>query len=240
MSEFRVAFNEASQRKRDGKIRLAAWGTILLLSVATVVGILSVRSSRPQVNTAFIWFAALLVLGAIVGAHFVAVRLGLERVERDMVFVLTDKDLVRKRNGWPDVRINFSEISALYERPGWLVVEGSEPPRKIAVPDVVEGFAAIRAELAKHGTITAQPRSSPLGLVTMLASFLCWGAVLWSKDAGVLRIAAALALILLAWESFRFSTRLRQSPKRFLVWVWIGLGWVAAILVVYFRVLRGF
>jgi len=162
MSEFRVAFNEVLQRKRDGKIRLAAWGTILLLSVAAVVGILSVRCSSPLVNTAFIWFAALLVLGAIVGAHLLAVRLGLERVERDMVFVLTDKDLVRKRSGWPDVKINFSEISALYERPGWLVVEGSKPPRKIAVPEVVEGFAAMRAELAKHGTIAAQPRSSPL------------------------------------------------------------------------------
>jgi hypothetical protein len=239
MREFRVAFNEISQRKRDGKIRLAAWGTILLLIVATAIGILSAGSSYPHLNTALTWLAALIVMGAIVGAHSLAIRLGMEKAEGDMVFVLTDKDLVRKRSGWPDVKISFSEISALYERRGWFVVESVEPRRRIAIPNEVDGFASLRTELAKHSSVVVQPQRSPLRLISMLASFLCWGVVLFSKEPRLTQGAAAIAVVLLAWESIRLNRRLHQNPKRLFVWAWVGLGWVAAILVLYLRLLRG-
>ena len=230
---------EEFNRSGDRRIRLISWSTVLLLAGIALFALYGAHSASRQVNAALTWLAVLIVVGAIVGARSLAVRLGLKRVQRDLVFELTNKGLVRRRSGWPDVRIGFSEISTLYERHGWLVVESVEPRRKIAVPKEVEGFLSLRAELAKHSPIIVPPRRSLLRLVPMIASFLCWGLVLWSKDAVVLRIAGTIAVILLAWESFRLTTQLRHSPKRLFLWTFVGLGWVTAALVVYLRVLRG-
>lgn len=147
--------------------------------------------------------------------------------------------MVRRRAGWPDVRIDFSEISALLEKKDWLVVESVQPVRKIAIPRDVEGFAPLRAELAKHGPVIVSKGGSILGAIPTVASFLFWGLVLWSKNASVVRGAGAIALILLGWASLRLNKQLRQSPKRLLVWIPLGLSWVVAILLVYFRVMSG-
>lgn len=238
MSEFRVAFDKASQRRRDGKIRLAAWGTIFLLLAAAVVGILSARFSDPQVNTSFTWFAVLIVVSAVVGAYFLGIRLSLERLERDIVFLLTDKDVVRRRTGWPDIRIDFKEISALLERRDWLVVESVQPVRKIAIPREVEGFASLRAELAKHSPVIVSQKGSLRGAIPTVVSLLCWGLMLWSKDTRVARMAGTIALILLGWASVTIDKQMRRSPKRLFVWISLGSVWVAAILLVYFKVIR--
>jgi hypothetical protein len=237
MSEFRVVFKEAD-RNRDLRIRLAAWSTILLLLGATFFGIYGALSSRPRVSTAFTWLAVLIVAGAIVGAYFLALRLGLERVERGLVFVLTEEGLVRKRTGWPDTQIGFAEIKALYQRPGWLLVESSEPRRRIAIPERVEGFDSLRAELVKHSVIVAAPQHSPMRFIPVVTSLVCWGLVLWSRDAGVVMAAGAVALLVLGWEFFRLFGQLRHSPKRLALSLLIGLSWVAAALLVYLRVIR--
>jgi hypothetical protein len=149
ISEFRAVSNEAI-RRRDRWIRLTVWSTIPLLLVTTFVGVYAALSSSPHVYATFKWFAVLIVVGAIVGAYFLGNRLSIERLERDMVFVLTEKDVIRRRTGYPDIRIGFSEIGALLERNNWLVVESIPPIKKTAIPRGVEGFAALRAELAKH------------------------------------------------------------------------------------------
>jgi len=237
MSQFRVVLNDAA-RKRDLRIRLVAWGTVLALLVATFVGIYGALSSHPRVSTAFTWFAVLIAACAIVGAYMLALRLGAERVERGLAFLLTEEGLVRKRPGWPDVEIGFAEIKSLYQRPGWLVVESGEPRRTVAIPERVEQFASLRTELAKHSPIVAAPRRSPVRFVSLVASFFCWGLVLWSKDVGVVVAAGAVALILLGWEFFRLFGQLRRSPKRVALSVLIGLSWAAAALLVYLRVTR--
>lgn len=237
MSQFRVVFNDAS-RKRDLRIRLAAWGTVLALLVATFVGIYGALSSRPRVSTAFTWAAVLIVACAIVGAYLLALRLGVERVERGLAFLLTEEGLVRKRPGWPDVQIGFAEIKALYQRRGWLVVESGEPRRTVAIPERVEQFESLRTELAKHSPMVAAPRRSPVRLVPLVASFFCWALVLWSRDVGVVMAAGAVALILLGWEFSRLFRSLRRSPKTVALYVLIGLSWAAAALLVYLRVIR--
>jgi hypothetical protein len=237
MTEFRVA-PTASTQSRDRWIRLIVWSAVLVLSGITLFAVYGTHSVSRETNTALTWLAVLIVAGVIVGARFLAVRLGLERVERQLIFVLTDKDLVRRRSGWPDVKIAFPEINALYEQHGWLVVESSEPHRKIAIPEGVEGFRSLRAELATHHPIIIQPQRPQSRLIPVVASVLCWGLVLLSKDNTLVRIAGIAALILLAWESIRLYRKLRHGPERFLLWTWIGLGWVAAILVLYFRVVR--
>jgi hypothetical protein len=208
------------------------------MSGITLFAVYDARSADPQLVRALGWLAVVIVVAAIVGAHFLAARLGLEKFEHELVFVLTDKAVVRRRPGWPDAQIGLAEIRALYQRPGWLVVESNEPSRKMAIPEGVEGFESLRSELTKHSPITTAPQRSPWGFVVLIGSLLCWALVLWSKDTGVVMGAGALSLLLLVWESFRLIGQLRHSPKRLVLSILIGLSWVAAALLVYLRIIR--
>jgi hypothetical protein len=238
MSEFKVASHNATDRGRDRNIRLITWGVVLVMSGITLFAVYDARSASPQLVRALGWLAVVIVVAAIVGAQFLAARLGLERFAHDLAFILTDKEVVRRRQGWPEVRIGLAEIKALYQRPGWLVVESNEPRRTMAIPERVEGFESLRAELTKHRPITAAPQRSPWGFVALIGSLLCWGLVLLSRDAAVVMGAGAVALALLAWESFRLFGQLRHSPKRLALSLLIGLGWIAAALLLYLRIIR--
>jgi hypothetical protein len=192
MAEFRVP-RRSTNRPPELKVRSVSWGAVIVLSGIALFAVYYAPSASRQLNTTLAAVAVVIVGGTVIGENVLVARTGLERMEGDLVFALTDRELVRRRSGWPDVKIGFSEISGLYERDGSLVVQSTEPHRKIAVPDLVEGFTTIRAELAKHSSIVAQPRRSSAGFVATLGSLLCWGVVLWSKNTSVVRIAAAIA-----------------------------------------------
>src|SRR6476646_6696347 len=212
MSEFRVSSNKESTLRRDHGTRLISWGAVLVLSCITLFAVFGAGSAGPQINTALAWLAGLIVAASIGGANLVSYRQGREKVKRDLSFELTDKDLIRRNAGWPDVRIGLQEIHALYEGQGWLVVESVEPIRKMAIPAEVEGFAVLRAELAKHSSVIIARRRSPSALIPLVVSLICWALVLWSKNARVAKLAAAVALMLLAWGSVLLG-RLTSSGK---------------------------
>jgi hypothetical protein len=239
MNEFRVASDNISDRRRERRARLFLWGIVLALSVITLFAVLGYNSASRQLNTTLAGLVVLMVGGAIVCAHFLAFRHGVETVENEIVFELSDEDLVRKRHGYPDVRIRLSEINALYAQHGWLVIESVEPRRTIAVPEKVERFSLLRAQLAKHSPIIVAPQRLALGFVPAVAYAICWGVVLWSKDALVAEVAAISGLTLLGWESVRLYRQLRDSPRRHLMWALVGLGWLATALVFYVKFVRG-
>ena len=163
----------------------------------------------------------------------------MEKVKRDLSFELTDKDLIRRKAGWPDVRIGLQEIRALYEGQGWLVVESVEPIRRIAIPAEVEGFAVLRAELAKHNSIVTTRRGrSVLVFTPLVVSLICWVVALESKNSTARGLAAAAALMIFAWGSLHLVRLMNGKPKRFLVWIALGISWAAAILLVYLHVMR--
>lgn len=238
MSEFRVISDEKSTRKRERWIRLTLWGAAFALSCITLFAVYGARSASPELTTVLAWLAGLIVAASIVGANLVSYRQGMEKVKRDLSFELTDKDLIRRKAGWPDVRIGLPEIRALYERQGWLVVESAEPTRRIAIPVHVEGFAALRAELTKHSSVIVVPIRSMAGFTFLVVSFICWGLVLWSKDSKVQGLAAAIALMVLAWESLRLIRKMGGKPKRSWIWLMVGISWATAILLVYQRFAR--
>jgi hypothetical protein len=222
-------------------MRLILWGAVLLLSCITLFAVFGARSASPQINTALAWLAGLIVAASIVGANLVSYRQGMEKVKLDLSFELTDKDLIRRKAGWPDVRIGLQEIHALYEGEGWLVVESVGPIRKMAIPTEVEGFAVLRAELAKHNSIVTARRRPVLKFTIfapLVVSLICWVVALESKNSTARGVAAAAALMIFAWGSLHLVRLMNGKPKRFLVWIALGLSWAAAILLVYLHVMR--
>lgn len=220
-------------------MRLLLWSAALALAGITLFSVYGVHAAGRQLNTALIWCAVLLLVGTIMGANFCAIRMGLDKVERELVFVLTDKELVRQRSGWPDVRIGLSEIESLRERRGWLVVERADPARRIAIPKEVEGFALLRAQLAKHRPVVKASQVFPLGLFSSVGSLVCWAVVLLSKDVDVAMTAGVTGVALLGWESFRLYRQLGNSPKRIFLLIFMGFSWAAALFIFHLRVSRG-
>lgn len=238
MSEFRVISDEKSLKQRERWIRLVFWGAAFTLAGVTLFAVYGADSASPQLKTVLTWLAGLIVAGTIVGANLVSYRQGMEKVGRDLSFELTDKDVIRRKAGWPDVRIGLQEIRALYEHPGGLVVESIEPTRRITIPARVEGFAALRAELIKHSSVIVIRGRSVTGFTFLVVSFICWGLVAWSKDSKVQGLAAAAALMIFAWGSFHLVRLMNGKPKKFLVWIAVGTSWAAAILLLYQRFAR--
>jgi len=173
---------DPSGRKRENRTRLLAWSPVLLIIVTSVFAlvILPVNVTAYKI---LMWLAVSTTAGAIIGAYVLGVHLGVQRAKRQMVFTLTDKEIIRKREGWSDDRIAFSEIDALYDGPSALVVESTEPQRRISVPKEVNGFEVIRAELAKHHPLSTQirpPRITPVWttVVVWIVTILSWTALI--------------------------------------------------------------
>lgn len=246
MLEFKIEADALSKRS-EARFRLLSWGAVLsliaiivLIFVFGFLGLLSVGSD-------FRWLAWLIVPAtpvAVVGASILAIREALRRAEREMVFVLDDNGIVRRRKGFPEVKIAFSEVDYLGEELRWLVVKSTDPLRKIAIPNDVKGFEVIRAELAKHHALSPPAKFSLKSAALMKSvaltaiSILSWAAVLWLRDVRVVIPAGAIALISLAVGTHRLWTLLHRGSKRTLLWVCLGFVWFSAILLIYVRAMR--
>jgi hypothetical protein len=200
---------------------------------------LGARAVSAWLNGVLALGAVAIVMGTVGGAYILSWRNGVDRAKRNALFLLTDKDLVVRRIGWPDVRIGLTEIKALHEQPGRLVVEGVDADRVITVPDDVAGYFNLRAELAKYGRIVKSPKRSAKELsygVVCLLWWFSWPVVLLSRNDRIVWTAGAFALLLSAWFSFRIARLVRRSPRRYLFWVFLAASWVGALWVVYERI----
>ena len=236
MPEFKI---EGDALRSDGRFRVLSWGSVLLLLGVTVLlftlGVSGDLSASPDLGPLFV----LTGLGTVVGACVVGFREALHFAEREMVFVLNDNEIIRKRKGYPDVKIAFSEIATLREELRWLIIKTAEPQRKIGIPNTVSGYDAICAELAKHHSLSARVErvEFPLKTTASLAvAILSWAAVIWSRDVRVVILSGTLGLITLAMGSYSVWAMLHSRVRRPLLWASLGSAWLMAILLIYFRV----
>jgi hypothetical protein len=237
--EFMIVTDATSER-RESRIRLLSWGAVVFLVASTVL-LFFLHSLRLKADPTLRWLVAFTIFGAVIGAYIVAFRQGMQRFKREMVFLLSDKEIVRKRRGWPDVKIAFSEIADLREEPSWLIVESIEPRKRIIVPKEVKGFESLRAELAKQHPLFAQAKlpvkgTALKGTVFATISVLSWVAVLWLRDKRLVLIAGAVGLGFLVSESYRLWVLLRRGPRRLFLRLCLGLVCLAALVLIYVRV----
>ena len=233
MPEFKIDPVKALSIRRRARLY---WGTELLL-VAIVVLIFVLHFSC--ISAPMLPGLLMLTLGAaVVGAYVLAFREGLRRAERQMVFVLDDTGIARRRPGYPEVKIDFSQIETLREELRWLVIYSTEPRRKIAIPNDVKGYEEIRSELAKYHSLSSRmaPRAFPWrSTVLPTISVLSWAGVLFFRDMKALVPAAAVAITTMAVAS-RHLWSLHPKLKRSLFWISLGSAWLTTILVIYLRI----
>jgi hypothetical protein len=236
VAEFRISSKAVTSH--DTTTRLVLWGAVPALVVIAVLGVLAALHGNDSLNEVAVVLAVATVIFVVGAAHYFGVRMGMDRVRRDSHFLLTDRELVRKRHGWPDVQIRLSEMRALCERPAFLIVEGATPSSRIAVPKEVEGFELLRAELLKHAPLVKPPTRSFLYWIPTVISFACWPLVLWSHDTHVVLGAGIVLLALSGWLCLSFDKKLAHVPKRALIRVWLAVSWAIALWFVYTRIAR--
>jgi hypothetical protein len=235
---------DALSKRHEARIRLASWGTVLSFAMTVLVFVLRFRGLlTAQSNLK--WLAAFALLGAVVGSCVLAGREALRRAEREMVFVIDENAVVRKRKGWPDERIAFLEVSAIREELRWLVVESTEPYRKIAIPNDVKGYQAIRAELARHHPLSARTKSRDLRFVAAACGLLPWSggllivvtrSIMWLAVAGV-----AITVLSTAGAYFVRKSRDPISARHWLIAepMLFGCYYLFALVLVHYVLLRG-
>lgn len=236
MPEFKIE-NDALSKSHQDMVRLLSWGTVLSLIAITVLILILGFSGLLKADSELHWLAWLAVpamLGAVVGAATLAYREAMRRAEGEMVFVLDDSGIVRRRKGFPEVKIAFAEVDSLSEELRWLVVKSTEPSRKIAIPNDVKGYEVIRAEIAKHHPLSARAEFPLKSIALLTVSILSGAAVLWVPDVRVVIPAAAIGLITLTFGSHRVWTLLHRSSRP-LLWSSLGFAWLVAFLLIYLR-----
>ncbi len=241
MQEFKIE-PEALKQRRDAKRRLASWGIVLLLFAMSVsiyaLGFLGLLSADSDLRW-LAWLSVPAILGAGFGAFVLAFREAMRRAEREMIFVLDDNAIVRRRNGFPDVRIAFSDVDTLCEELRWLIVKSTNPVRRIVIPKNINGYDVIRAELTKHHALAAPVKKLPLRSIAEITVFvLSWVAVLSFRDVKVVIPAAVIAMTLFAFGSHRVWMLLYRGPRRRFSLFCIGILWLVAILLIYLHVVR--
>jgi hypothetical protein len=236
--EFKI---EGDPLRREAQFRLLSWGSVLLLLGVTVLlftlGVSGDLSASPDLGRLFV----LTGLGTVVAACVVGFHEALRLAERQMVFVLSDNEIIRKRKGYPDVKIAFSEIATLREELRWLIIKTAGPQRKIGIPNTVSGYDAICAELAKHHPLSARVEHVEFPLKTtalLAAAILSWAAVMWFRDVRLVILSGTGGLITLAIGSHSVWTMLHSQVRRPLVWASLGCAWLMAILLIYLRLVH--
>lgn len=226
-------------------MRFVLWGAVPGILAVILFFTYGAGSAGPLLNSPE-GLGGLVVVLVLLGGFVRALRHARDVIALQTVFVLTDTHLIRRRTGHPDIQIGLTEMK-LYLRSGLLLVESADPLRKISIPEDVSRFEFLRTELARHVPAVRQPGRSPainsligsiLGCVLVLVSIISWALVLWSRNALAAGLGAAIGAILLGWHSFFLGRHFRNHPKRPLILAWIGIEWVAAALVVCFRLLR--
>ncbi|MDT8070391.1 MAG: hypothetical protein ROO76_19675 [Terriglobia bacterium] len=237
MPEFRVDRNLLN-KERELSRRLLSWGLVALLFAITVLlfclGISGYLSSHSALRFLFVFT----LLAAVVAASILASGEALRIAERQMVFALDEEGITRRRKGWPDVTIAFSEIDTLREELRWLVIYGGPTRKKIAIPKNISGYEKIRAELARRHPLSV-PAEIPLSNVALSAiAVLSWSGLIWFGDARIAVPCGFIALGSLAIGSRRLWTLLHLGPKRVLMWFCLASAWILAIFLIYIRAVR--
>lgn len=239
MEEFRLPQRIFSSPRRDSRTML--WVSIPALVLSFIILFFigyAPHSVVHRVGPPLVGVLVLVVLSTL-GTYIVMLRRKFERLRRDLTFVLEQDELVRKMPGRPDVRIPLLQIKSLYEPSGCLMVEGSDPPRRIAVPSKVENFEQLKAELLKYAPLSPPPLSYRFGRTTSFLYIVSGVLLAWSGNGTIIRTAAAVFVVLSGWESFKLHRLFQRRAKRLAFWLILGSFWLSIGFLIYITVFGG-
>jgi len=203
----------------------------LLLCTTNVLENLVGNSERGGI---FLSAAVLLLIGCV---SVLGIREALYFAMQQMVFVLDNSEIVRKRRGYPDLRIAFSDVGYLGEEGGWLIIKSVDQQSKIGIPRNMVGYSAIRAELLRHHAATAPRRFRWRDTGILLLAILSWTTLLVFDETALMLLAGAVGLLTVAMGS-RYLWRIWYERNRLLLSLSLSVMWFVAVLLIYLRLAK--
>lgn len=144
MKEFRIESDEVNRRRLIR--RNTVWTTVAICSPLLTVAVLLSVPGTPHLRV----IIPVMIFAVCAGLFYGTAQLGRERRELDTVYALTEREIIRRRNGWPDDRILFNEIRELSNTRRYLVIKSADPLIHIAVPKGVENYPLFLRELEER------------------------------------------------------------------------------------------
>jgi len=221
-----------SNRPYQKRFRFLGWGAVVALLGVLLFSIDEPAGFSDSGSHAIAWFAAVIVLAAIVSVTALNVKERTWRLLRSVRFEISDGKLIRSDGESPSTEIPLDQIGNLQEYRGWLHVIGGNPKRQITIPKQINNFDALEQELTRHCNLTSPKsayRSLPfLSIVLMLA--VCF-VLFTSHDRAVVTAAGVAALVVDGTGTYSLWQVLRgkKIPKLMLpalVFTWLLVGWI--------------
>ena len=235
MQEYR--FEHQAANNKWPKLDLAFGVTVALAAVAVLSLTTDCFRSLGISRDLLEFIAIVAALGACVGVYVLAYREAMRFAGRQMIFILKNDEIIRKRKGFPDSKIAFADVDSLREEMGWLVIRSRDQQEKIIIPNDLNGYQVIRSELLKHISLSPPAEFNWRGPFVALLSILSWAAVLWLHETWVAILAGLVALMTLVLASNRLWHILHER-KRVLLWCTLAVVWSTAILIIYIRAIQ--
>ena len=167
---------DALKQKREARVRLLGWGTVALF---LAIFVLVITLGAPGLVS--VWTIFIPLFGASIGAGILVGRELRRRADREMVFLMDEDGITKRRQGFPDERINYTEIRSLQQLWGQLLVVSIRPYGSMTIPKAITRYETIRDELARRRPMAAhiKTKASPLRIsVSLVAYSLCWVPIL--------------------------------------------------------------
>ena len=206
------------------------------VAICLVVGLMLWKADElsPRILLVGAILSGALVVAAVVLGMVVSVLHGQQEYERSVELVLTEDQLVRRRQGWPEVAIPRAEISSVSEFPRGLRVAGGGSV--ILVPRAVAGYEELRGEILRGRELAPPAKRSPIpSVLSTIVLVAGWIIALASTKPNVVIVLGTTVFLWQAWVTLRLWRQLRRlRPPRAAA---VALGLLVGLLACAFALL---
>jgi hypothetical protein len=165
--------------------------------------------------------AGLVIVAVAVFSYFE----GLWKLKSRSEFEISpDKIIETRLEARSTLEIPLNNIKSMSQRSGWLVIDSADPPKRMMVPQEVDGFDELKAELSSHHELkSSDPTGSAWSFLPILLLIGACGLLFLGRSFSVILAGASLLLFLEGWGFYALVRIHRTRPiPRFLVLVWIA------------------
>jgi hypothetical protein len=217
-------------------LRIVGWGTVVFFLGILLFSIYEPEDLSDRVNHALAWLAMGVIAAVIPGAALIAQKEAMWKARRGFQVQVLDGEIVCEGPDGSKAQIALKEIQKVHEGHGWLLVEGSDPPRRIAFPTAVDNFEKIRQEVAALCEIRRLKVKFSPQILLLFGLFIAAFVFLFLAHAKVVVISAAVILIVIeGFSMHRVRRLLQRRGKQWIVPFTFALFFLCVLLIVYQR-----
>lgn len=211
-------YQVSSKDPNELLFRISSRASIFLLASILALSLYDPAGLSDTIRRTLGITAGVLVASSIAGALVFSAKGGIWKLKRAFQFQLSDGSIFQIREGYPTVEIPLTQVEAIQEFRGWLIVRGGAPRRHIAIPVEIEGFEELKGKLATYCAVTPlRTKISPLFFLPFVAAIVAYVLLFTTHVLAVVIVAGLAALSLQGWGFYYLRRAYQGRPIPVLV-----------------------